>query len=174
MTFLCLYISRWWRQTWDTAPYFTVVNKSEARISTEHGIRLLIHAESPLKLDHGWLIVPERFYIIDYLSMLKIKCWFSSPSFRGRVTHISVSKITIIGSDNGLSPGRCQAIIWTNTGIMLIGPRQTNISEILIEKYTFSFKKMHLTMSSGKWWPVCLGFNVLITSAQRHYHREQT
>ena len=36
--FLCLYISRWWRQTWDTAPYFTVVNQSEARISTEHGI----------------------------------------------------------------------------------------------------------------------------------------
>ena len=38
MTFLCLYISRWWRQTWDTAPYFTVVSQSEARISKEHGI----------------------------------------------------------------------------------------------------------------------------------------
>ena len=31
-------VSRWWRQTWDTAPYSTVVNQSEARISTEHGI----------------------------------------------------------------------------------------------------------------------------------------
>ena len=30
---------------------------------------------------------------------------------RGRVTHICVSKRTIIGSDNGLSPSRCQAII---------------------------------------------------------------
>ena len=39
MTFLCLYISRWWRQTWDMAPYFTVVNQSKARISTEHRIR---------------------------------------------------------------------------------------------------------------------------------------
>ena len=39
MTFLCLYISRWWRQTWDTPPYLTVVNQSEARISTEHGIK---------------------------------------------------------------------------------------------------------------------------------------
>ena len=29
----------------------------------------------------------------------------------GRVTHICVSKLTIIGSDNGLSPGRRQAII---------------------------------------------------------------
>ena len=29
----------------------------------------------------------------------------------GRVTHIRVGKLTIIGSDNGLSPGRRQAII---------------------------------------------------------------
>ena len=40
----------------------------------------------------------------------------------GRVTHICVGKLTIIGSDNGLSPGRHQAIIWTNTGILLIEP----------------------------------------------------
>ena len=39
----------------------------------------------------------------------------------GRVTHICVGKLTIIGSDNGLSPGRRQAINWTNTGILLIG-----------------------------------------------------
>ena len=39
----------------------------------------------------------------------------------GRVTHICISKLTIIGSDNGLSPGRRQAIIWTNAGILLIG-----------------------------------------------------
>ena len=32
----------------------------------------------------------------------------------GWVTHICVSKLTFIGSDNGLSPGRRQAIIWTN------------------------------------------------------------
>ena len=31
-----------------------------------------------------------------------------------RVMHICVSKLTIIGSENGLSPGRRQAIIWTN------------------------------------------------------------
>ena len=29
----------------------------------------------------------------------------------GRVTHICVGNLTIIGSDNGLSPGRRQAII---------------------------------------------------------------
>ena len=38
----------------------------------------------------------------------------------GRVTHICVSKLTSIGSDNGLPPGRRQAIIWTNARILLI------------------------------------------------------
>ena len=79
---------------------------------------------------------------------------------RGRVMHIYVSKLTIIGSDNGLSPGRRQAIIWANSGILLIGPFGTNFSEILIEIHAFSFRKMHLKMSSGKWWPFCLGLNV--------------
>ena len=79
----------------------------------------------------------------------------------GRVTHICVSKLTNIGPDNGLSPGRRQAIIWTNDGILLIGPLGTNFSEILIEIYIFSFKKMHLKMSSAKCRPFCLGLNVL-------------
>ena len=39
----------------------------------------------------------------------------------GRQTHICVSKLTIIASDNGLSPGRRQAIIWPSAGILLIG-----------------------------------------------------
>ena len=40
----------------------------------------------------------------------------------GRVTYICVGNLAIIGSDNGLSPGRRQAIIRTNAGILLIGP----------------------------------------------------
>ena len=79
----------------------------------------------------------------------------------GRVTHICVSKLIIISSDNGLSPGRRQAIIWTNAGILLIGPLGTNFNEILIEIHTFSFRKMHLKMLSGKRRPFCLGLNVL-------------
>ena len=77
-----------------------------------------------------------------------------------RVTHICINKLTIIGSNNDLSPGRRQAIIRTNAGILLMGPKETNFSEILIEIYTFSFKKMHLKMSSGKWRPFCLSLNV--------------
>ena len=79
----------------------------------------------------------------------------------GRVTHIRVSKITINGSDNGLSPGRPQAIIWTNAGILLIRPLGTNFSEILIKILTFSFKKIHLKVPSAKQRPFCLGLNVL-------------
>ena len=78
----------------------------------------------------------------------------------GRVMHICVNKLTIIGSDNGLSPGRRQAITWTNVGILLIGPLGTNFNEILIEIHTFSFKKMHLKTSSEKWRPFCLDLNV--------------
>ena len=79
----------------------------------------------------------------------------------GRVTHICVGKLTIIGLDNGLSPGRRQAIIWTNAGILSIGPLGTNFNEISIGIQTFSFKKMHLKVSSAKWRPFCLGLNVL-------------
>ena len=78
-----------------------------------------------------------------------------------RVTHICVSKLTIIASDNGLSPGRRQANIWTSAGILLIGPLGTNFSEILIEVITFSFTKMRLKVSSAKWRSCCLSLNVL-------------
>ena len=79
----------------------------------------------------------------------------------GRVTHICVGKLTIIGSNNGLSPGRHQAIILTNAEILLIGCLGTNFKEILIEIHIFSFKKMHLKMLSWKWRPFCFGLNVL-------------
>ena len=79
----------------------------------------------------------------------------------GRATHICVSKLTIIGSDNDLPPGRCQAIIWTNAGILLIGTLGTNFSEILSEIHTFSFKKIRLKTSSAKWRPFCLDLNEL-------------
>ena len=60
------------------------------------------------------------------------------------MTHICVGKLTIIGSDNGLSSGWHQAIIWTNARILLIEPLGTNFSEILIGIKIVSFKKMRL------------------------------
>ena len=81
----------------------------------------------------------------------------------GWVTHICVSKLTIIASDNGLSPGRHQAIIWTNAGILLIGTLGTNFSEISIKILTFSFTKMRSKVSSAKWRTSCLSLNELNT-----------
>ena len=88
----------------------------------------------------------------------------------GRVTHICVSKQTVIGPDNGLSPGRRQAIIGTNVGVLLNQNLGANFSEILSQIQTFSFKKMQLKMSSAKWRPYCLGLNVLISSGWSHYN----
>ena len=51
--------------------------------------------------------------------------------------HICLSKLTIIGSDNDLSPGRRKAIIWTNAGILSIWTLGTNVSEILSETHIF-------------------------------------
>ena len=77
------------------------------------------------------------------------------------MTHICADNLTTIGSDNGLSLGRHQAIIWTNAGILSIGSLGTNFSEFVFEIYAFSFKKMYLKLSSAKWQPFCLGLNVL-------------
>ena len=79
----------------------------------------------------------------------------------GRVTHICVSKLTIIGSDNGLSPCRRQVIIWTNAGILLIRTLGTNFGEILGEIHSFSLSEMLLKMSSTKWRLFGLGLNEL-------------
>ena len=105
-----------------------------------------------------------NFYVTVYLIKHQPRLTEITPlplSHWGRVTHICVSELTIIGSDNGLSPGRRRAIIWNNAGILLIEPLGTNFSEISIGIQTFSFKKMHLNMSSAKWRPFCLGFNLL-------------
>ena len=98
---------------------------------------------------------------LRWLRMYELVTTKADLTHWGRLTHICVSKLTIIGSDNGLSPERRQAIIWTNAWILLIGPVGTNFSEILIEILTFSFTKMSVKVSSAKWRPFCLGLNVL-------------
>ena len=90
-----------------------------------------ILAEPVLRFSHG-----------EAITVITLTHW-------GQVMLICISKLTIIGSDNGLAPVRCEAIIWTNDGILLIGPLGTNFSQIWIKIYIFSFKKMHLKMSPG-------------------------
>ena len=71
-----------------------------------------------------------RYGQIDEFLKMQMQCCLTHW---GRVTHICVSKLTIIASDNSLSPGLRQAIIWTNDGILLSWPLGTHFNEILIE-----------------------------------------
>ena len=103
-----------------------------------------------------------------FISFLWI-IWFINPYFTGLHSslrysdlYIYVSKLTTIGSDNGLSPYLRQAIIWTNDGILLIRTLGTKFNGILSETHLFSFKKMHLKMLSGKCHPFCLGLNIML------------
>ena len=89
----------------------------------------------------------------------------------GRVTHICVSNLTTIGSGNimacrldGAKPLSEPMLEYC----YLDGPLVTNFSEILIEIYTFSFKRMHLKISPEKWWPFCLGLNELNDQPYQH------
>ena len=91
------------------------------------------------------------------ISVFPYSTWFPL----NRVTHICVSDLTSIGSDNGLSPGRRQAIIRTNAGILFIRPLGAKFSEFLVEFLNFSLQKMRLKVSSAKRRPFCLGLNEL-------------
>ena len=114
-----------------------------------------------------WWMSP--WSVIEY----HICVWRLLLTHWGRVTYICVSKLTIIVSDNGLSPDWRQAIIWTNGEILLIRPLGTSFSEIGIGIYTFSFKKKHLKVSSAKWQPFCLGLNVLKSLTNNGHRSEQ-
>ena len=79
-----------------------------------------------------------------------------TPSCR---LYASVNWVSI-GSGNGLSPIRCQAITWANAGVLSVGPVRTHFSEIRIGILVCLFKKMQLELSSAKmaailssgWW----------------------
>ena len=69
-----------------------------------------------------------HFLVSPYILLMVHKINFTHW---GRVTHICISKLTSIGSDNGLLPGQHQAMIWTNVRILLIWTLGTKFSEIL-------------------------------------------
>ena len=105
-------------------------------------------------------------FIIILISSLAKSCLYCLIEAEWRI-YASVNW-AIIGSDNGMSPGRRQAIIWTNAGILSIRISGTNFREILVEIHIFHSRNA-LKKSSGKWWPFCLGFNVLRSRSDRGY-----
>ena len=62
--------------------------------------------------------------------------------------------------DNGCLTIWCQAIIYTYSGSLSIGPLWTNFSGILVKNRTFSLKKMPLKMSSAICRQFCPGLSV--------------
>ena len=118
-----------------------------------------------------WFTVPDNYSpltaacFLYYCDTLYPITAFYHLTHSDRVTHICVSELTAIGSDNCFSPGRRQVIIRTNAETLLIGHPRTNLSEILIEIHTFSFKKVHFKMWSAKWRPFRRGLSVLTHGA---------
>ena len=102
-----------------------------------------------------WTPDPISFVHIDEIPWRHASVSYSGSCLThwGRVTHICVGNLTIIG--------RRQAVIWTNVGILLIGISGTNFSEIIIEIQTISLRKIRLKMSSAKYCSFLLGLNVL-------------
>ena len=96
----------------------------------------LTHWYGPLCLPHSMAVVPTHAG----------RPYNSSPHLR----HIWSVNWASIGSGYGLSPVRRQAITWTSAGLFWTEPLGANFSEIWIEILTFSFKNMHLKMSSAK------------------------
>ena len=104
---------------------------------------------------------------LNWLCSFTLKIWVAGFDLQyiplihwGRVAHICVGKLTIIGSDNGLSPGRHQAIIWTNAGKLLIGNKlQWNFnrnSNIFIEENTFENVVGEILLISSR--PQCVKY----------------
>ena len=120
------------------------------------------------KLRHHSEDICSEYFVI-FMPIYKTRVWLlpeylALPGMLthwGRVTHICLSKIISIASDNGLATSRRQAIIWTNAGILLIWPLGTNFSEILIKIHISSFKKIYLKMWPAKYRPSCPNLNVL-------------
>ena len=129
------------------------------------------------------LLLKPRYYIFNKTEWNDVQWGLSRKSeavIQGNILQLIVNSLrpsdtymchsavpvnyAIIGSDNGLLPCWHKATVWSNVGILFIGPLGTNFTEISITINISSFKKMHLKMSSVKWWPRCLNLNLLMIS----------
>ena len=113
-------------------------------------------------------ISPCSLGLLTCISTMAFMSWCQFTQW-GRVMYICISKLTIIGSDNDFLPSWRQAIIWTNAWILLNRTLGTNLNETISKIHTFSFKKMHLKMLSGKCQPFCLGLNVSSNTEEYWY-----
>ena len=124
-------INQWacYNRIWSWSPMPCEKHGPRASVTTKtsaFGLGFCLLSPSDNVFHKAWETMIKS-YIIDCSALERpctkttyVSCNHHALTHWGRVTHICVSKLTIIGSDNGLSPGRRQAIIWTNAGILLI------------------------------------------------------
>ena len=119
----------------------------------------------PIPYIHGWIARVNMCCTSMSIWTIYMYLWpWSHLTHWGRVTHICIGNLTIIGSDNGLSPGRRQAIIWTNAGILSIGPLRNKLQWNFNRNSNIFIQKMYFKNSFAKWHQSCLGLNVLKTA----------
>ena len=73
---------------------------------------------------HGRIVIYMPFWKHVHVCVPMLTHW-------AWVTHKCFRNPTIIVSDNGLSPSKCQAIIWTNAGILLNQPLVNYLSKFI-------------------------------------------
>ena len=109
MTHMC--VSTWWRHQMETFFALLAICAGNSSAPGEFPTQRPATRSFDVFLINGW--VNNR----DAGDLTRYRAHYD----------VTVMKLTIIGSESGLSPGRRQAIIWTNAGILLIGPLGTNV-----------------------------------------------
>ena len=113
---------------------------------------------------NGWGYIKVSSSKCDHTEQEPKRTWLGFVSMlthRGRVTHIGVGNLAIIGSDNGLSPGRRQAIISTNAGVFFYLTLRDKLQWNINGNWCIFIREMYSKMSSVKYRPSYLGLNVL-------------
>ena len=101
--------------TWENACYLHLIINMIMSIPATYNTNLLdetrIHISRAVDIRGNNSLGGQSWFVVRAI-------WHFLTNW-GRVTHIGVCKITTVGSDNGLSPGRGQAVIWTIAGVLL-------------------------------------------------------
>ena len=118
-------------------------------------------------LTNSWASSTKHRPNMSMVTMIKYKkMTIKRLTHWGLVAHICVIKLTIIGSNNIVPPGRRQTIIWTNAGILLMLILGTNCSEIFIEINTFHWRKC---ISNGRLENVAICPDLNVTDFPDHF-----
>ena len=121
-----------------------------------HHLQIYFLKWNAILLEFDWISFPSVLLAINmHWYMQNHPRWYSAKAGHqrirwstinwGRVTHICAGNLTITGSDNGLLPGRHQAIIWTIARILFIGTLRTNLGEILIKIHVATYRWLKLS-----------------------------